>query len=130
MLQFLILQDSQLISHGDAVISAQSGAVRMYDIPLHKKCERILLKIMCTLRKLFTNHIHMALQDHCRGILIPRGCLLKYDHIAAFILNMAKAVFLCKSHKIIADLLRIAGTMGDFCNLLKIMKHSFRFQIL
>ena len=130
MLQFIILQNGQLIGYSDPVITAQRSAVRMYHIPLNKKCERVFCKIMGTVWKLLTDHIHMSLQDHHRSILISAGSLLKYNHIPAFILNITKSMLLGKIRKIITDPLRIPRTMGDFCNLLKIMKNSFRFQIL
>ena len=123
------IQKCQRICHGNTVISAQAGTLSIDIVSVHGNLQSFRLHINVTVRLLHRHHIHMSLQNHSRFILVTRSSLLYDNHIFQLILNVKKSSGFCKIHKIITDLLHIARTVGNPCNLLKIMKYTLWFQI-
>ncbi len=122
------IQESQGVCHRNAVISSQTGPLRVNFVPPDAYPKPLFCHVHVTIRLFHRHHVHMPLQNH-RWLLLVAGSGLFYDNdIFQFILNAEKPSLLRKTSQIIADLSHISRTMGNACNLLKKMKYALRLQ--
>ena len=129
MLQSSILQYSQCHGYGDAVIAAQSRSLGAYQIAVHKEVKALLVHVLGAARLLFAHHVHVALQNHRRGVLIARRGRSDQDHVVGLVLIMLQAQLFAECHTPVADGLCIGGAVRNGAHLLKNFKYPLRFQV-
>ena len=127
MLHGGVLQRRQCHGYGDAVIAAQSCSLGAYQIAVHKEVQALLVHILGTVRLLFAYHVHMALQDHRRGVLIARRGRGDQDHVVGLILIMLQTQLFAECHAPVADGLCVGGAVRNGAHLLKNFKYPLRF---
>lgn len=104
-------------------VAAQRCTLGVDVVSIHRQPKTVLLKIMFHTGMFGAYHIHMPLQHHRWFVLVAFGCLLKNHHVVCGILKIAKAVFSGKTRQIVTDGFRVARSVGDLTDLLKIMKY-------
>ena len=124
----LVCQQRHGIGNGNAVIAAKGGTPGEDKTLIMGHIQALILHVDGAVRILLADHIHMALKDHRRMVLHAAGTLLEEDHIAGFVLNVTKSLFLRKGNQIVRNLLCITGSVGDAADLLKITKYRGRLQ--
>ena len=124
----LVRQERHGIGYSDAVVTAQSGASSEHITLIVGHIQPILSHVQRTVGILFTDHIHMALEDYRGMILQAAGALLKEDHIVGFVLNIADSIFLGEGNQIIRDPLGIPGTVGNGTDFFKIAENGSRLK--
>ena len=127
MLHGGVLQRRQCHGYGDAVIAAQSCPLGAYQIAVRKEVQALLVHILGAARLLFAYHVHMALQDHRRGVLIARRGRGDQDHVVGFVLIMLQPQLFAKRHAPVADGLGVGGAVRNGAHLLKNFKYPLRF---
>ena len=129
MLQGGVLQRRQGHGYGDAVIAAQSCPLGAYQIAVHKEVQALLVHILGAARLLFAYHVHMALQDHRRGVLIARRGRGDQDHVVGLVLIMFQTQLFAECHAPVADGLGVGRAVRNGAHFLKNFKYPLRFQI-
>src|SRR5699024_4556316 len=129
MRNIITVKKRKTVCNSDSVVAAQGGSVCRNKPVFYGNIQTVFCEIMIHVRSFFTYHIHMSLDDHSRRILIAGSSGLIDHHIVQFILYILQIVFFREIHKIIADLFRVSGTVGNPADLLKIVKHFLRFTV-
>ena len=127
MLQGGVLQRCQGHGHGDAVIAAQSRPLSAYQIAVHKEVEALLVHVLGTACLFFAHHVHMALQNHRRGVLIARRGRGDQDHVVGLVLIMLQPQLFAECHAPVADGLGVGRAVRNGAHLLKNFKYPLRF---
>ena len=125
MRDFFGFQNCKCISYSNAIVPTQRSSSCFHKIAIYKNIQTIFHKVNITTIFLFTDHIHMSLNNNCIGISISFCCLFYNDHIIQFILIIFQLMFLCKRNQIITDLLCISGSMWNLCKFFKVIKNTF-----
>src|SRR5574344_650536 len=73
MLNGTVIQNSHLGSYSYTTVCTQSSIFGYHPSILNLIPDRIFRKIMHYTAILLANHIHVALQYHCRSVFIPFG---------------------------------------------------------
>ena len=107
----------------DAIVSAQTGSFRIQPVSIHLQIQALPGHVLRTVRVLYCNHVHMALQDHGFLILIARSCFLYYNDIFHLVLQADKASAFREFLQIIADRFHISGAARNAADLFKIVKY-------
>ena len=124
----LVCQQRQSISHSDAVVAAQRGALGKHVGFIVCHIQALGIHIDGAIGVLVAYHIHMALKNHRLVILVATSALAKENHIVKAILDIPQALLLGKFHQVVADLLGVAGAVGVSAQLFKITKYAGRLQ--
>ena len=128
--QGIAVQNGQGHSHGDTVITAQSRAPGINDVAIHSQIQALLGHVLGAVRRHVADHIHLALEDDRRSILIARRSRLDEEDVVQFILIVLQSPILGKSRQVVADGLGIAGSVRDGADLLKKIKYALGLQML
>ena len=70
----------------------------------------------------------MSLENDRGMIFVTRRTVLIDHNIVGIVLDIVQAMVLRKGNQIVADLLRIARTVGNAADLFKIVKHTLRLE--
>ena len=119
------LQDRQSIGYGNPVVAAQGRPVSPDVFSVGPEIQAVGQEINFAVLGFLCNHIHMALQNHNRMMLIAGGSVFVDHDVIDFVLRIPQSVRLGKVHQIVADLLCIFGPMRDLADLFKIIQRPF-----
>ena len=129
MRNHIAVQHGQRHGYGNAVVAAKRRAVCRDVIALDAQFERVLCEINGAFRRLFRDHVEMALQnDGGRGLIASRGGLFD-DDVVKRVLIHPQAAFLGKRNAVVADGLCVARAVRDAGQVFKEMKYRLGFQI-
>ena len=115
-------------SHGNTIVTTPGSAIGKNIIAVMGDIQALSIHIDGAIHILFTDHIHMTLDDHRGMILHAAGTGDENDDIVQRILDIFQALLLRKVHQVVADDLGIARAMGHGANFFKITKDRSRFQ--
>ena len=124
VLQGVVGEDSQRCSHTDAVVGAKGGAVGAYPLAVDDSLDGGGLEVEALVVAL-AHHVHMALQDHCRSVLVAGGGRFAQYHITDFVGVGFDAVSLSKIENKLADFLLFFRGARYFGDLVEDLKHRF-----
>lgn len=127
--QILRVEQRQRHRHGDAVVAAERRAASEDGVTLYGEIQPLALHILRAVRRLGADHVHVPLHDHGGGLLVARRAGGLDDDIVRRVLMRLESARAAKGGEIVADGLRMAGTVRNGAQLLKKCKDSFRFQI-
>ena len=108
----------------DAVVGAQGGAVGAYPLTVDDSLDGSGLEVEALVVAL-AHHVHMALQDHCRSVLVAGGGRFAQYHITDFVGVGFDAVSLSKIENKLADFLLFFRGARYFGDLVEDLKHRF-----
>jgi len=114
-------------SHSDAVVGSERRALGAYPVAVDHSGDGGMLEVKRLVVAL-AHHIHMSLQDHRRGILMP-GCSRRFDHHIAHLVGLClKIVALGEIEQILAYFLLFLRGTGHLRNLVEDFKNPFGFE--
>ena len=73
MLNVIGGQKGQREGHADAVVAAQGGLLGGDHVALNHDLNGVFQKIVGGVRRFFTDHVHVGLENHARAVLMARG---------------------------------------------------------
>ena len=126
--QVLIGQRGQCGSNTDTVVGAKRGAVGTHPLAIDDSCNRGVFEIEILVVAL-AHHIHMALQNNRRGVLMTRGGRFAHNHVTNLIGMSLNAVCFGELKDIITDFFLLFRGTGDFRNLIENLKHSLWLKV-
>ena len=115
--QAVIVQNCQRHGRSNAVVAAQSGAVRPDPLPVTAQIQPLRGHVFGAARSFFTNHIQMPLENDGGSALVAGGRLFENDHVISFIPEEAKLALLGKTNAPLCNgrrAARAARNGGDF----------------
>ena len=121
----MISEDCQGVCHGNAVVAAQGGAVGPDVLAVGAEIKTVLREINGTVLGLFSDHIHVALENNGGMMLVTDGAVLVNDDVVGLVLIILQAVVLGEADQPVADLLRVGGAVWDGAELFKIIHRPF-----
>ena len=124
----LVRQQCHTHSHSNAVVGTQGGTLGKDHPAVMHNNQSVHSHIQRAVGVLFTDHIHMTLENHRRMVFHALAGLSEEDHIVVLVLDVLQIILLCKLHQIVGDHLGIPGAVRDSTDLLKITEYSGRLQ--
>jgi len=124
-----IVQQSQHHGGGNAVVTAQRGAVSREKVTLDTQTQGVFGKIKVAVRSLFSHHVQVALENDGSGIFIACGCRRLDDDVVGLVLIMPQPACFGETDAVVADGLCIPRTMRNAAELLKIIENRSRFEL-
>ena len=126
----VVVQHGQRHGNGDAVIAAQGRALGKDRVALHCHVQALQGHVLGAVGGFFADHIHMALEDHRRGLFVTGRGLLDDDHIVQVVLIMLQAPLLGERRQIVAESLGVARPVRVGAELFKKGKYALGLKVL
>ncbi len=123
-----IVQNCQHEGYRNAVVTAQGGPVGSQPLSVPHKGDGLAVHVQFYARVLFAYHIHMALEDKGRRLFKAGGRIRIDDNVAGLVLHIPVSVIFCKGNEIIADGLRMEGSVGNGGNFSEKAEYFGRLQ--
>ena len=123
----VIIQHRQHECCRDAVVAAEGRAFCIEQIAVNSKVQTFRCHILRAGFFLIADHIDVSLQNHRFASFIASGSFLDDNHVVQLVLVVLQISCLCEIHEPVAELLGVAGSMGNLTDLLEESENLCRF---
>ena len=128
MLDVIGVENGQLDSIADTVVSTECGAFGVHPVAVHISLDGIFGEVEVQVDQLVAHHIHVALYDGRSTVLITFRGGLAYQHVARVVDLGLKSMIFAKLFQVSDHLFLMLGRTGNLINLSKLLENASRFQ--
>ncbi len=129
MPQRIVCKQRHTVGNCDAVVPAERCPPRSKHIPLSKKLQPLVLKIMPHSLVRHADHVHVALKDHRRALPAALRSRLSDQDVFCLVLHVFQSAFPRKLHKEITDFFVVSGASRNSGKLREKAQHIFIIQL-
>ena len=126
MLHIVSLQESQLHSTADAVVSTQGGTLSGEPLTVDVGLDGVTVEVNLHVHELVAHHVHVALQDDRLAVLHALGGRLANQDVAGFIYFGLQLVAFTPLAEILNHLFLTLGRAGNLVNSGKLFENTLR----